>query len=152
MKEQRIMHLAKIAKPVFVTLSVTLASCIPAKIVTLISAEGNQYLGKIDYSDAFSGVLSIEHGPLGESFLGRYTAIDKTAVGQANGTMVVPSNRMPAVGVSNATSSGSIDATGYWYAIGNRGSTMQCHLDLGRLGHGQGTCRHSDGHVYQIIM
>lgn len=136
-----------------VFLSAAVAACIPAKVVTLIGPDGPQYVGRLDYSrDGLSGVLSVKSGPLGESFTGRYTVVDRTAVGSSRGTLVVPGNPIPAVGISGSTSSGNVDASGYWYAVGDKGSTMQCNVAVGRQGHGQGTCKHSNGNEYQIVM
>ena len=146
------MCLFKLRTFALVFLSATVTACIPAKVVTLIGADGPHYVGRLDYSDGFSGVLSIEKGPLGENFTGRYTVIDRTAVGNSQGTLVIPGNPIPAIGVSGSSSSSNVDASGYWYAVGDKGSTMQCNLAVGRQGHGQGTCKHSNGNVYQIVM
>jgi hypothetical protein len=133
-------------------LCIAVLGCIPAKTVTLIAPDGPQYIGRLDYSDGLSGVLSMKNGPLGESFTGRYTVVDRTAVARSQGMLVVPGNPVPAVGASGGTSSGAVDASGYWYAVGDKGSTMQCTLVVGRQGHGQGICKHSNGRVYQIVM
>ena len=146
------MRLFKVRNLALVFLSVAVTACIPAKVVTLIGPDGPQYLGRLDYSDGLSGVLSIQNGPLGENFTGRYIVIDRTAVGQSQGTLVIPSNSVPAIGTSGSSSSGNVDASGYWYALGDKGSTMQCDLAVGRQGHGRGTCKHSNGNIYQIIM
>jgi hypothetical protein len=146
------MRFIKIRSLILVLLSVTITACIPAKVVTLIGPDGPQYFGSLEYSDGLSGVLTVQNGPLGESFTGRYTVIDRTAVGQSQGTLVMPGNSTPTIGATGSSSSGNVDASGYWYAVGDKGSTMQCDLVVGRQGHGRGTCKHSNGNVYQIVM
>jgi hypothetical protein len=125
------------------------SSCasIPSKVVTLIAPDGPKYVGRLDYSDGLSGVLTVEDGPNGESFSGEYV-VDRTTVNQSQGKLVIPGNTVPAIGAS----AGNVDASGFWYAMGDKDSIMLCTLAVGRQGHGYGTCKHSNGKEYKIVL
>lgn len=130
-----------------------LASCIPPKPVTLIGETGEQFIGHVSYDGPFSGTLTIDNGPSGEQFSGRFVVIDRTATQQSQGTVVVPQGTsLPAVGTATNVSSGGIDASGFWYAVGNKGSRMECNLSIGRGGHGHGICKHANGKSYRILL
>lgn len=132
-----------------------LSACggIPSKTVTLVEDAGAQFQGKLVYEDPYSGILSITNGPEGESFTGRFTVVDRSAVSRSQGSVVVPTGTIvPGVGAASSLSSGAIDASGYWYATGSKGGTMKCNINVGLQGHGQGVCSHSNGHQYQIVL
>lgn len=141
-------------------LSLLITGCaIASQTVTLIGNDKDQYIGRLDYdgpyciSACYSGILNIEIGPNGEKFTGRFVIVDRTATSRMQGALVVPQgNQLPAVGSVGSTSSGSIDASGFWYASGDKGSTMECVLQIGRGNHGHGTCKHSNGREYQILL
>jgi len=97
--------------------------------------------------------LSIENGPDAEAFTGRFVVVDKTSTQTSQGTLVVPQTTvMPALGVANSSSSGNVDAQGFWYGTGNKGSLLNCILQMGRGGHGRGNCKHSQGLEYEILL
>jgi len=124
-----------------------------AKVVTIIGDDGNQYVGQLIYEGPYSGALTVENGPNGERFTGRFVVVDRTATQTSQGALVVPqNNQMPAIGSSTSTTSGDLNATGYWYASGNKGSKMDCILEIGRLGHGYGVCKHCNGVQYKILL
>ena len=137
-----------------VLLSITLVGCaLPSKVVTLVGKEGNQFVGNLDYDGPYSGILTVEKGPNDEKFSGRFTVVDRTSVQRHQGSIVVPQgNQLPAIGVAGGSSSGEVDATGFWYAIGDKGSRMDCELIVGRGGHGYGVCKHSNGIEYKIVL
>lgn len=98
-----------------------MAGCITPKVVTLVAETGQQFTGRVSYDGPFSGTLTVEEGPNSERFSGRFVVVDRTAVQQGQGTLVVPQNPSePAVGVSTTASAGSVDASGFWYAVGSR--------------------------------
>lgn len=130
-----------------------LASCIPPKPVTLVGDTGEQFTGQVSYDGPFSGTLTIENGPGGEQFSGRFVVVDRTATQQSQGTVVVPQGTsVPAIGISTNVSTGGIDASGHWYAVGNKGARMECNLSIGRGGHGHGVCKHTNGKSYRILL
>ncbi len=144
-------------KPTIILLLLTqfLYSCaavINDKDVTLIRNDSKQYTGSIKYSDPYSGILSINNGPKGESFSGKFVVIDQTATSTSNGTIVVPNNsQIPAVGGITKSSSGVIKATGYWFGKSNKGTKIEGRMQIEIGGHGHGTCKDSDGNTYEII-
>lgn len=130
-----------------------LGSCIPAKIVTLSGEAGEHYEGHLAYDDPFSGTLRVEKGPGGERFSGRFVVVDRTATQQSQGTLLMPQvEQLPAMGSATNVSSGGVDATGHWFATGDKGSRMECQLLVGRGGHGQGECLHNNGKRYRILL
>lgn len=130
-----------------------LASCIPPKPVTLIGENGEQFIGQVTYDGPFTGTLTIESGPMGEQFFGRFVVVDRTATQRSQGTVVVPQGTsLPAMGAATNVSSGGVDASGFWYAVGNKGSRMECTLSIGRGGHGHGVCKHVNGESYRILL
>lgn len=135
-------------------LSLLITGCaIASKTVTLIGNDKEQYIGRVDYDGPYSGILNIEVGPNGEKFTGRFVVVDRTTTSRMQGALVVPQgNQLPAVGSVGSTSSGGIDASGFWYASGDKGSTMECVLQIGIGGHGHGTCKHSNGREYRILL
>ena len=134
-------------------LSVLLSACIPSKVVTLVGNEGDQFVGSLNYDGPYSGTLTIEKGPGSERFTGRFIVVDRTAVQEHQGTLVVPQdNQLPAIGTVGGASSGKVDATGFWYAVGDKGSKMECELQIGLGGHGYGICKHSNGMEYKIVL
>lgn len=135
-------------------LSLFLLSCAiyQSKDVTLIQSNGIQYTGVIKYSDGYSGTLSIVEGPGGESFSGKFVVVDQTSTNIKKGSIIVPqSNQIPAVGGIAESSSGEINATGYWYGTGNKGTKIEGTMRIGIGGHGHGTCKDSKGNIYKII-
>ena len=98
--------------------SLLLTSCaamIYDKDVTLVNDGGTQYSGVIKYKDGYSGILTISEGPDGESFSGNFVVVDQTSVNTKKGSIIVPqNNQIPAVGGVTQSSSGDINATGYW--------------------------------------
>jgi hypothetical protein len=143
---------SKVTIVVFATFLLVSCAVIPSKVVTLVSNAGDQFAGKLEYSDGLSGTLVVTEGPDNESFAGPYSVVDRTAVHNSQGTVVVQKSNMPTVGAASTSSSSQINATGYWYGRGNRGSTMNCTLEIGRQGHGHGICQHSNGQQYQIVL
>lgn len=135
------------------SLIVGCAALIPPKVVTLVENGGHQFIGKLTYDGPFSGELVVENGPNNERFSGRFTVIDRTSTQKTQGTIVVPqNNQLPGVGSVASTSSGQIQADGYWFASGSRGTNMQCELKIGIGGHGYGVCKHSNGAEYKILL
>lgn len=136
-------------------LSLFLLSCaamIQDKEVSLIQSNGIQYTGVIKYSDGYSGTLSIVKGPNGESFTGKFVVVDQTSTKTKKGSIIVPqNNQIPAVGGITESSSGDINAIGYWYGTGNKGTKIEGTMRIGIGGHGHGTCRDSNGNIYKII-
>jgi hypothetical protein len=128
-----------------------LSGCV-FKSVTLIGSEGIQYTGKIRYKDGYSGIPTIPQGPGGESFSGNYVVVDQTSINRIQGSMVVPqNNQMPAVGGISQVSSGQVNANGYWYGIGGKGTKIEGTMTIGLGGHGHGTCKDGNGKSYQIV-
>ncbi len=108
------MHLkSKVSISAFVALLLVSCAVIPSKVVTLVSTAGDQFLGNLKYSDGLSGTLTVMEGPNSESFSGPYSVVDRTAVQNSQGTIVVPKSNMPTVGAASAFSSSQINATGY---------------------------------------
>lgn len=132
-----------------------LMSCtavIANKNVTMVDDKGIQYLGAIDYKDGYSGVLTISEGPGGESFSGKFVVVDHTSVSTKQGSIIVPQNdKLPAVGGAAQSSSGEIKADGYWHGVGNKGTTIEGTMTIGRGGHGYGICKDSNGYSYKIM-
>jgi len=141
---------------ILVMLTTSLVACstiLPSKMVTLVGKEGDQFVGNVNYDGPYSGTLTIENGPNDEHFSGRFTVIDRTAIQKHQGTLVVPQgNQFPAVGTAGDVSSSNIDATGFWYAVGGKGSKMECELTVGLGGHAHGICKHNNGREYKIIL
>jgi hypothetical protein len=128
------------------------AALIPEKSVTLINLAGEQYTGVIKYSDGYSGVLTIAQGPNGESFSGNFVVVDQTSINKKQGSIVVPqNNQLPAIGGINQASSGEINANGYWYGIGNKGTKIEGAMTIGIGGHGHGICKDNNGNSYKIL-
>ena len=125
---------------------------IPSKVVTLSDQAGFLFEGTLEYDGPYSGIITVQNGPKSESFTGRFIVVDTTSRSQQSGIIAVPTNQMPAVGSTTKTSSGEVQASGYWYPKGNKGSTMQCELVIGKNGHGKGACKHNDGNFYNIIL
>lgn len=124
-----------------------------SKIVTLADDVGHQYLGQLNYDGPLSVELSIDKGPGGERFTGRFTVVDRTSTQRTDGMAVLPQSKTtPGVAAVVSSSSGMVIADGYWFAIGDKGSNMQCQLSVGKNGHGYGTCKHSDGAEYKIVL
>lgn len=145
----------KSIKVILFVFAVGLAGCgtIPSKVVTLVEHGNKPYIGKLDYDGSLSGALTVENGPDGEMFTGRFVVIDKTSTQTSQGTLVVPQTAvMPALGIANSTSSGQIDAHGFWYGVGSKGSLLNCILQVGKNGHGHGNCKHSKGIEYEILL
>jgi hypothetical protein len=123
------------------------------KTVTLIPKEGPPYTGEVVYKSGYSGIITIKHGPDNEKFTGEFVVIDRTATAQQKGTVMIPlKGQIPAMGTAEGVASGAIDAFSIWLAVGNRGSRMECKLQIGRGGHGHGLCKHSDGNEYEIML
>lgn len=145
----------KIKRYLIFLLAISLSGCaaIPSKTVTLVGEEGNHFVGILNYDGPYSGVLTVENGPNGELFSGRFTVIDRTAVQKYQSSIVIPQgNQVPAIGAAGGSSSGNVDASGFWYAIGDKGSKMDCELIIGLGGHGYGVCKHSNGVKYKIVL
>ena len=121
-----------------------------SRTVTMIGKDKEFYVGRIDRTDS-GFILNMQNGPNGEKFTGTYVVVDRTAYSRSQGGIMVPvGNQLPAVGSASSSSSGRVDARGYWYAKGDKESTMKCELQVGLELHGQGTCRHSNGSEYEI--
>ena len=121
--------------------------------VTLIGNDKELYIGRLDYDNFYSGILTIEVGSNRETFTGRFVVVDRTARSSTQGALVVPQgNQLPVIGSVGSTSSGGIDASGFWYGSGDKGSTMECVLQIGSYGRGHGTCKHSNGREYKILL
>lgn len=140
-------------------LFVTLVGCtsvppIQSKSVVLAPASGKSFEGRLEYSGPYSGTIALPQGPDGEAFTGRFIVVDRTAKQASTASISVPNpgGIIPATGVGVSSSAGRIDASGFWYATGDKGSTIQCELAMGIGGHGQGTCQHSNGQKYQLAM
>jgi hypothetical protein len=134
-------------------ISMTGCATIPPKVVTFVAPGKTPFVGKLEYDGSYSGTLSLQNGPDDEAFTGRFVVVDKTATQTSQGTLVVPQPTvMPALGVANSSSSGNIDAQGFWFGTGNKGSLLNCILQMGRGGHGRGNCKHSNGLDYEILL
>ncbi len=121
-----------------------------SRTVTMIGKNKEFYVGRID-GTASGFILNMQNGPNGEKFTGTYVVVDRTAYSRSQGGIMVPvGNQFPAVGSASSSSSSRIDAHGYWYSKGDKGSTMKCVLQAGIEFHGQGTCQHSNGSEYEI--
>lgn len=133
-----------------------LTSCatISPKSVSLMGDEGQSFTGKLEYADPFSGTITMGNGPAGESFSGTFVVVDRTAVSSSGGVLMAPSlnSAQPVFGGAQGTSSGAIEAWGIWHAIGAKGGHMNCELQMGRQGHGSGTCKHISGKLYKMIL
>lgn len=138
-----------------ICISLLLTSCaamLNDKVVTIVGDGSRQYSGVIKYRDSYSGILTVSEGPGGESFSGNFVVVDQTSVATRQGSIVVPqNNQIPAVGGVTQTSSGEINATGYWYGVGNMGTTIDGTMTIGIGGHGYGVCKDSKGNSYKII-
>lgn len=122
-----------------------------SRTVTLIGNDGDHYIGQ-RICESHNCMLTIEVGPNGEKFTGPYVEVDRTAYSQTRGGVMVPrGDQFPAIGSVGSTSSGSIDISGFWYGSGDKGSTMECVLQIGLGGCGHGTCKHSNGLEYKIL-
>ncbi|MBW9271730.1 MAG: hypothetical protein K1566_18985 [Candidatus Thiodiazotropha sp. (ex. Lucinisca nassula)] len=136
-----------------VTISALLSGCIAAKKVSLIQPDGHVYQGTLTYDGPYSGDLVIDNGPNNIKYTGRFVVVDKTSINKKQGSVIVPQvSNLPAVGSTSSTSSGNIDAQGYWYAAGSDGSHMKCILSIGAGGHGHGTCTHENDSKYEIML
>ncbi len=123
------------------------------KIVTLVENNGKQFKVIINYDGPYTGELVVEEGPDNERFVGRFTVVDRTSTQVTRGNIVVPkSNQLPSLGSVESSSGGKVEAEGFWFGTGNKGSTMQCHLTIGRGGHGYGDCKHSNGSEFKIYL
>jgi hypothetical protein len=145
-------------------LSLLILGCMasmPPTSVTMIGNNKDNYIGLIDHichrgmpgwCDRFNGTMTMDNGPNGEKFTGKFITIDKTAYGSTRGGAIIPmGNQSLAVASVQSQSSGRFDAVSYWYATGKKGSTMKCELQAGQGGHGQGICKHSNGLEYEMI-
>jgi hypothetical protein len=136
----------------FLVFAVTACVSYVPKTVTLSSSSEDSFSGILNYDGPYSGTITL-NGPSNESFSGRFVVIDKTAQASSQGSMVaLTNNPLPSTAVFNSTSTGSLQAQGFWSAIGSKGSKMNCTLEIGRAGHGNGICKHSDGKKYQIML
>jgi hypothetical protein len=125
---------------------------IPEKDVILINLDGTQYIGIIKYNDNYSGNLTIFKGPNGESLSGKFVVVDQTSINRKQGSIVIPqNNQIPTVGGITQSSSGEINATGYWYGIGDKGTKIEGTMTIGVGGHGSGSCKDSKGNLYKIL-
>ncbi|MCG7972054.1 MAG: hypothetical protein JBO36_15500 [Candidatus Thiodiazotropha taylori] len=131
---------------------ILIAGCVPAKKVSLIRHDGKIFVGTLNYDGPYSGSVTIENGPNNEKFKGRYVVVDKTATKKSQGTLVNQGPSSVTIGASSGNSSSKVDASGYWYATGSRGSHMKCILTIGVGGHGHGVCDHENGEVYDIML
>jgi hypothetical protein len=119
----------------------------------LVDDDGNQFLGQLIYDGPYSGILTVNNGPAGEYFSGRFTVVDQTAVQRAQGSVVVPhGNQLPAVGTVGSSASGNVNASGYWYSVGENGTKMECVLNIGLGGHGHGNCKDNNDTEYKILL
>jgi len=136
-------------------LSLLITGCIGAvnilRTVTLVGNDRDVYSGRLDYNNK-NNILTVEVGPNGEKFTGPFVIVDRTAYGQTQGRAIVPQGSLfPAVGSVGSTSSGNVDASGFWYGSGDKRSTMECVLQMGLSVHGHGACKHSNGLEYKIL-
>lgn len=135
--------------------SVGLVACatgeIPPKAVMLIQDGARPFEGTLSYTGPYSGSISIPRGPNDESFTGRFVVVDRTSK-EASSSSISGGGLAPINGVAVSSAAGRVDASGFWYATGSNGSTLQCELRMGLGGHGQGTCTHSAGAKYQIAL
>jgi len=137
------------------TVVVCLNGCImpPSKVVTLVDHGKPPFIGNLNYDSSYSGVLNMEDGPEGETFTGRFAVVDKTSTQESQRTLIVQqSTTSPLSGTTNSNSFEGIEALGYWYGTGSKGSLLNCVLQVGRGGHGRGSCKHSKGFEYEILM
>jgi hypothetical protein len=136
-------------------LSLLITGCVGAvntlRTVTLVGNDKELYIGRLDCNGE-GGILSVEVGPNGEKFTGPFVIVDRTAYSRTQGRAIVPQGSLfPAVGSVGSTSSGNVDASGFWYGSGDKGSTMECVLQMGLSVHGHGACKHSNGLEYKIL-
>lgn len=129
------------------------ATTVPTKQVTLSTGSGDIRIGQLVYDGPYSGALTFPGDEFHESFTGRFTVVDRTAIKKSSSDIVVPSNNpVPAMGSSATTETKGIDATGYWYGQGSKGTTIKCTLEMGIQGHGFGSCSGSNGLTYEIAL
>lgn len=113
--------------------SLAMVGCVTYPTFTVtISRTAEIYTGTLIFDGQYTGELTIQEGPGGESFSGRYVAMDNTP------------------GVASVGGSGQVEAKGLWTGKGNRGSTIIAELKVGRGGHGIGTAKHANGKEFQI--
>lgn len=140
----------RLIRGLVVVLAVVAAACVsfPPKNVSVIGPQGEIYVGILTYHDPWGGTLKMPAGPGEESYEGLFVVVDRTAISQSQGTVVGSG----VVGTASGAATAELRATGTWHAKGSGGSTMICQLEIGRLGHGVGTCKHSNGGVFQIAL
>jgi hypothetical protein len=128
------------------------ATTIPSKPVTLASEGGEFFNGTLDYDGPYSGVITVSDSS-GESFAGRFTVVDRTAIKRSSTDLVMPSNNaIPGLGSSSTTETKGIDAEGFWFGKGSKGTSIKCTLLMGINGHGSGKCKSSNGDDYSITL
>tara|TARA_R100000656_G_C3882815_1_gene114827 strand:- start:23 stop:463 length:441 start_codon:yes stop_codon:yes gene_type:complete len=128
------------------------ATAIPNRTVTLLGSGGELYQGVLAYDGPYSGTLTFNEGPQGESFSGRYIVVDKTSMKRSSGDLIAPSNgTIPVIGTASSSESGEVSAEGVYIAKSKSGH-IKCEISVGAQGHGKGTCAHSSGSTYDIIL
>jgi hypothetical protein len=143
-------------KAAMVILSMIILGCgamIPNSPVSMVGQDGTQYSGEIDYDDGYTGTLTIQSGPNGESFSGRFVVVDHTSTSMQGGGFLAQDNGMiiPSAGLLTGSSSGQVIATGHWHGIGSAGTQLTGEMVVGREGHGHGNCYDGHGNTYKIM-
>ncbi len=135
-------------------LAISACASLPSnRPVTLVAADGEVRTGALNYDTPYTGVLLFKGQQDQESFSGRYTVVDKTAVKRSSGTIVVPSSTsVPGIGTASSTENKEIQAEGFWAAKGDKGTSIRCTLKIGLQGHGNGTCTTNTGESYEITL
>lgn len=129
------------------------ATAIPSKPVTLVSENGEFFNGTLTYDGPYSGNITVPGDKSRESFTGRFTVVDRTAIKRSSTDVVLPSNNSaPGLGSSSTTETNGIDAEGYWFGKGDQGTSIKCTLSIGVQGHGAGGCSASNGRSYEITL
>lgn len=140
----------RLIRSLILVFTVVAAACVsfPPRSVSVVGPQGEIYVGTLTYHDAWSGTLKMPAGPGEESYEGLFVVVDRTATSQSQGTIVGSG----VVGTASGAATAELRAAGTWHAKGSGGSTMICQLEVGRLGHGVGTCEHSNGDVFRIAL
>jgi len=110
--------------------------------------------------DLNNGTLVVNNGPGGEDFTGDFVVINKTPKSTSRGSGVLLNpiaqpGQIPIMGAASKSSTayGEANNSGYWYATGSGGSSMKCLIGMDiELVTGQGTCEHSNGNQYEVLL
>jgi hypothetical protein len=117
--------------------AILLAACAShaPRSVSLVGPQGESFAGTLTYQDAWRGTLEIPAGPGGDSYTGPFVVVPSKSEPLSQGT-IVPAGATASTYVSETS---NLTAT----VKGSRGSTLVCHVEVGRFGEQNGTCESS---------